>query len=35
MTVQWLRLHVSPTGAVGLILGQGTNIPHAMWCGKK
>ena len=27
--VQWLRLHASIAGDLGLIPGQGTNIPHA------
>ena len=28
--VQWLRLHASTAGAVGLTPGWGTKIPHAM-----
>ena len=28
--VQWLRLHASPTGSVGLVHGQGTKILHAV-----
>ena len=30
LVVQQLRLHASNAGDVGLIPGQGTNIPHAM-----
>ena len=30
--VQWLRLHASNAGGMGLIPGQGTKIPHAMRC---
>ena len=33
--VQWLRLHASDAGDVGLIPGQGTKIPHAMGRGQK
>ena len=29
LVVQWLRLHASTAGAMGLIPGQGTKIPHA------
>ena len=29
-----LRYHASNTGRVGLILGQGTKIPHAVQCGQ-
>ena len=29
--VQWLRLCASTTGGMGLILGQGTKILHAIW----
>ena len=29
--VQWLRLCTSTSGGVGLIPGQGTRVPHAMW----
>ena len=35
LVVQWLRLHASTTGGMGLIPGWGTKIPHAMQCGKK
>ena len=30
LVVQWLRLHASTAGAVGLTPGWGTKIPHAM-----
>ena len=30
LVVQQLRLHASNAGDMGLIPGQGTNIPHAM-----
>jgi len=30
LTVQWLRLHTSNAGVLGLIPGQGTKIPHAV-----
>ena len=33
--VQWLRLHASNAGYAGLIPGQGTKIPHAVWPKKK
>ena len=29
--VRWLRLHASTSGDMGLIPGQATKIPHAMW----
>ena len=29
LAVQWLRLHASNAGILGLIPGQGTKIPHA------
>ena len=32
--VQWLKLHTSNAQGVGLIPGQGTKIPHAMWHGQ-
>ena len=35
MAVQWLRLHASTVGGVGLIPGWGARISHAMECGKK
>ena len=28
---QWLSLHTSSAGSLGLIPGQGPKIPHAMW----
>ena len=31
---QWLRLHVSNACDESSIPGQGTKIPHAMWCGQ-
>ena len=30
LVVQWLRLYTSKVEGVGLILGWGTKIPHAM-----
>ena len=33
--VQWLRLCTSNAGGMGLIPGQGTEIPHATRCGLK
>ena len=35
LVVEWLRLHASTAGGVGLIPGQGTNIPYAPRLGKK
>jgi len=32
---QWLRLHTSHVGGMGLIPGQGTKIPHARLHGQK
>ena len=32
LVVQWLRLSAYTAEAMSLIPGQGTNIPHAMWC---
>ena len=29
LVVQWLRLHASTAGGMGLIPGQATNSPHA------
>ena len=34
LAVQWLRPCVSKVGGAGLIPGQGTEIPQAMWCGQ-
>ena len=31
LVVQWLGLHTSSAGGVGLIPGWGTNIPHVVW----
>ena len=31
LVVQWLRSHPSDAGGAGLISGQGTKIPHAIW----
>ena len=33
--VQWLRLHASTAGGVGLIFNQETKIWHAVWCNQK
>ena len=33
--VQWLRLHASNAGGMGLIPGQGTKIPHATLFSQK
>ena len=35
LAVQWLRLSSSTAGDLGLIPGQGTRIPHAVWQKKK
>ena len=35
LAVKWLRLWASTTGGTGSIPGQGTKIPHAMWCSQK
>ena len=35
LVVQWLGLHTSNAGGVGLIPGHGTKIQHAVWCGQK
>ena len=35
LVVYWLRLHTLKTGGVGLIPGQRTRIPHAIWPGQK
>lgn len=34
LAVQWLRYR-SKAGGMGSSPGQGTNIPHATWCGQK
>ena len=33
--VQWLRHHTSNTGDMGLIPGEGTTIPRAVWRDQK
>ena len=33
--LQWFRLSNSIAGGIGLIPGQGTKIPHAVWHGQK
>ena len=33
--VQWLGLCPSNAGGVGSIPGQGTKIPHVLWCSQK
>ena len=35
LVVQWLTLHTSNARDVALILGQGTKILPAVWCGQK
>ena len=35
LVAQWLRLHTSHAGGTGSIPGQGSKIPHAVWCKKK
>ena len=35
LVVQWLRLHVSTSGGMGLIPGWGTKITHAAGRGQK
>ena len=32
---KWLGLHTSTVGDAGSISGQGTKIPHAVWCSQK
>ena len=34
LVVQWLRLHVSNAGGMGLIPGWRTKMLHAVWHGK-
>ena len=34
LAVQWLRLHASTAGGVGLISGQGTKIPKVLRHGQ-
>ena len=33
--VQWLRLRASTAGGMGLIPGQGANIPYVAWRSQK
>ena len=35
LVVQWLRFKTSTVGSVGLILGWGTKILHAVWYSQK
>ena len=35
LAVQWLRLHPSNAGNVGLVPGWGVMIPHATWYSQK
>ena len=35
LAVQWLGLRASTAGGTGSIPGQGTKIPHAVWCSQK
>ena len=35
LTGQWLRLHTSTAGDMGLIPGLETKIPHAAWHSRK
>ena len=35
LAVQWLRRHASSAGAMGLITGRGTKIPHAVRRGQR
>ena len=35
LEVQWLRFCASNAGGMGLIPGQGTEVPHAAECGQK
>ena len=35
LAVQWLGLRASTAGSVGLIPGQETKTPHAVWCDQK
>ena len=34
LVVQWLRAPAFSAGGVDSILGRGTKIPYAVWCGK-
>jgi len=35
LVIQALKLHVTNAGGAGLIPGQGTKIPQAMWYSQK
>ena len=35
LVIQWLRLCISNAEGAGLILSQGTKIPHVEWCSQK
>ena len=35
LVIQWLRLHACNARGMGLNPGQGTRIPHAVWCSQK
>ena len=35
LAVQWLELRTSTAAGAGSITGQGTKIPHGIWCGQK
>ena len=35
LVLQWLRLQTSKTGGLSSIPGQGTKIPHVVWCKQK
>ena len=35
LVVQWLRLHTSNARDVAVVLGQGTKILPAVWCGQE
>jgi len=34
LVVQWLGLHYSIAGSMGSVLGGGTKILQAVWCGQ-
>ena len=33
--IRWLGLHTFTAGAMGLIPGWGTKMPHLIWSGQK
>ena len=35
LVVQWVRICTSAAGGHMLIPGQGTKIPHAVWCDQE